>query len=111
MLLSKETRDGLRMTGTIVDDHDCVAMCNYISPNILSVTHAHTLKNIYNVPEMSDYSIMPSTAHSFVELVRYLFKVPGEGVLSRRLCQDPLEKSFLAVSDREGARARMTIQL
>ena len=44
---------------------------------------------------------MPSTAHSFVELVRYLLSwsdtclVPGVKVfLSRRLCQDPLEKFF-----------------
>ncbi len=34
-------------------------------------------------------------AKSFIELVKYLFSVPGvNSFLSRRLCQDPLEKFF-----------------
>ena len=35
------------------------------------------------------------TEKSFIDLVRYLFSVPGvKSFLSRRLCQDPLEKFF-----------------
>ena len=33
--------------------------------------------------------------HSFVELVKYIFTIPGVSVfLSNRLCQDPLENFF-----------------
>ena len=43
-------------------------------------------------------------AHSFVELVKYLFTLPGVKVfLSRRICQDPLEKSFGCQRQRGGA--------
>jgi len=41
---------------------------------------------------------------SFVELVRFLFTVPGVKVfLSRRLCQDPLEKFFGCQRQKGGA--------
>lgn len=75
MLLSPETRDGLRMTSTSL----ILAMLQLYSWNL-----RFTWLYFY-----------PSTAHSFVELVRYLFQIPGVKVfLSRRLCQDPLEKFF-----------------
>ena len=54
---------------------------------------------------------MPSTAHSFVELVRYLFKVPGVKVfLSRRVCQDPLEKFFGCQRQRGGTHDNPTVK-
>jgi hypothetical protein len=35
------------------------------------------------------------TAYSFIDLVQYLFKIPGiKSFLSEKLCQDPLEKYF-----------------
>ncbi len=39
---------------------------------------------------------LPNTiAYAFVELVKYLFTVPGTEIfLSRKICQDPLEKFF-----------------
>ena len=43
------------------------------------------------------------TCKSFVELVRYLFTVPGvQCFLSQRLCQDPLECFFGAQRQRGG---------
>ena len=40
-------------------------------------------------------SISTCSAHSFIELVEYLFAVPGVKLFfSRRICQDPLEKFF-----------------
>ena len=37
----------------------------------------------------------PLIVHSFVEIVQYLFKVPGvKFILSEHFCQDPLEKYF-----------------
>ena len=43
-------------------------------------------------------------AHSFIELVEYLFTLPGVKVfLSQRLCQDPLEKFFGCQRQRGGA--------
>ena len=42
-------------------------------------------------------------AKSFVELVRYLFTVPGvKSLLSQRICQDPLEKFFGCQRQRGG---------
>ena len=39
--------------------------------------------------------IINATAKSFVGLVRYLFTIPGvKCFLSRKICQDPLEKFF-----------------
>ena len=64
MLLSKETLGGLKMTSTV-----CVLLLIKF--------------------------IISFTATSFIELVKYLFTVPGvRFFLSRRLCQDPLEKFF-----------------
>lgn len=46
---------------------------------------------------VSNYCTLPSVpaVKSFLELVRFLFNVPGvKFFLSRRLCQDPIEKFF-----------------
>lgn len=44
-----------------------------------------------------------SAVKSFVELVRYVFMIPGVKVfLSEKLCQDPLEKFFGCQPQREG---------
>ena len=43
--------------------------------------------------QMCNHSL-PS-AHSFIELVEYVFKIPDVKVFfSRKVCQDPLEKFF-----------------
>ena len=68
MLWSLETRSGLKMTSM------------------------YTINN-----RLKKYFIffLIITAKSFIDLVRYLFSVPGvKSFLSRRLCQDPLEKLF-----------------
>ena len=63
MMLSAETRSGLRLTGKLI-------MCEICSSLLFIV-------------------------HSFVELVEYLFSIPGVSVfLSNRICQDPLENFF-----------------
>ena len=50
-------------------------------------------------------------AHPFVELVRYLFKVPGVKVFfSRRLCQDLLEKFFGCQRQIGGTHDNPTVQ-
>lgn len=44
---------------------------------------------------MPRYFFLLLTAKSFIDLVRYLFQVPGvQSFLSRRICQDFLEKFF-----------------
>ena len=73
MLLSQETLDGLRMTS--------MYMYKYI---ICPFMHALQMCN-HSLP----------SAHSFIELVEYVFKIPDVKVFfSRRVCQDPLEKFF-----------------
>ena len=72
MLLSTETRLDLKITGTI---------CS------LALTCTACICDLC--------FIILSLAHSFVELVQYLFTVPGvSAFLSNRICQDPLEKFF-----------------
>ena len=66
MYLRKETSDGLRSMYAIV----------------ILTTHFQLYVYLF-------------TANSFVELIRYLFKVPGVKIFfSRTLCQDPLENIF-----------------
>ena len=51
------------------------------------------------------------TANSFVELVRYLFKVPGVKVFfSHTLCQDPLENFFGCQRQRGGTHDNPTVK-
>ena len=60
---------------------------------------AHPLK-IYNLFTLIIYIslslfVCPCTVRSFVELVKFVFKIPGVTVfLSGRICQDPLEGFF-----------------
>ena len=69
MLLSPETRLGLKITGT---------------------TYVYKLSRIFK-----NCSCSCSTVNSFVELVEFLFTIPGvKAFLSEKLCQDPLEKFF-----------------
>ena len=68
MCLSKETTDGLRITSMYAI--------------VILTTHFQLYVYLF-------------TANSFVELVRYLFKVPGVKIFfSRTLCQDPLVNFF-----------------
>lgn len=51
------------------------------------------LNSIVHINELSFPSLL--AVKSFVELVRFLFTVPGvKFFLSRRICQDPIEKFF-----------------
>ena len=71
MLLSEETRYGLKMT------------CEFV------FTFAYW-----------SYKIL---GRSFIELVRFLFIIPGvDSFLSQRLCQDPLERFFGCQRQRGG---------
>lgn len=74
LLLSQETHYGIEVTGKYFNN--CVARCsNIVVPIIFLV-------------------------HSFVELVKYLFIIPGvEAFLSEKLSQDPLEV-FLGDNDK-----------
>ena len=73
MLLSQETFDGLRMTS--------MYMYKYL---ICPFMHALQMCN-HSLP----------SAHSFIELVEYVFKIPDAKVFfSRKVCQDPLKKFF-----------------
>ena len=58
-----------------------------------------------------DYtSIIVPAAHSFIELVRYLFKIPGVTIfLSRRICQDPIEIFFGCQRQRGGTHDNPTV--
>lgn len=50
------------------------------------------------------------TAHSFVELVRYIFKQPGvKAFLSQKICQDPVEKFFGCQRQRGGTNENPTV--
>ena len=52
-----------------------------------------------------------STVKSFVELVRFLFTIPGVTCfLSEKLCQDPLEKFFGCQRQRGGVNENPTAQ-
>ena len=71
MLLSAETRLGLQLTGKF----------NYLPPPSLKYTFTNCT--------------FPPIVKSFVELVRFIFTIPGvEVFLSERISQDPLEKFF-----------------
>ena len=68
MLISKETIDVLKLTSKLFS---CIINVEKLTFNL------------------------SCTAYSFVELVRYLFTVPGvTSFLSGKLCQDRLEKFF-----------------
>ena len=48
---------------------------------------------------------------SFVELVRFIFTIPGiNSFLSEKLCQDPLEKFFGCQRQRGGVNDNPTVQ-
>ncbi len=52
----------------------------------------------------------PYAAKSFVELVRYLFTIPGvKGFLSQKICQDPIEKFFGCQRQRGGTNDNPTV--
>ena len=52
-----------------------------------------------------------STVKPFVELVRFLFTIPGVTCfLSEKLCQDPLENFFGCQRQREGVNETLTAQ-
>ncbi len=49
--------------------------------------------------------------NSFIELVQYLFTVPGvESFLSQRICQDPLENFFGCQRQRGGVHDNPNVQ-
>jgi len=51
------------------------------------------------------------TVSSFVDLIKYVFTIPGVTVfLSERLCQDPLEKFFGCQRQRGGTNENPTVQ-
>ena len=51
------------------------------------------------------------TVSSFVDLLKYVFTIPGVTVfLSERLCQDPLEKFFGCQRQRGGTNENPTVQ-
>ena len=51
-----------------------------------------------------------SLAKSFLHLVRYIFKLPGvSAFLSRKLCQDPVEKFFGCQRQRGGTNENPTV--
>ena len=77
MLLSEETRLGLRITG------------EFVAPKIAE--------------NIDSSSLLCPIVKSFMELTRYLFSVPGVKLfLSRRLTQDPLEQFFGCQRQRGG---------
>ena len=84
MYLSKETSDGLRMTSMYAI--------------VIVTTHFQLYVYLF-------------IANSFVELVRYLFKVPGVKIFfSRTLCQDPLENFFGCQRQRGGTHDNPTVK-
>ena len=84
LCLSRETLEGLQMTSK-----------RYLSLHGI-LTYIHTY---------------PYVALSFVELVDYLFDVPGvKYILSERLCQDPLESFFGKQRMRNGYGDNPTVQ-
>lgn len=49
-------------------------------------------------------------AHSFVDLVRYIFTIPGvKAFLSQKICQDPVEKFFGCQRQRGGTNENPTV--
>ncbi len=86
LLLSSETRLGLRMT------------CKYI----------HL---IYVMPFIIGFPYAYNVGNSFIELVQYLFTVPGvKSFLSQRICQDPLENFFGCQCQRGGVHDNPNVQ-
>ena len=82
LCLSRETLEGLRMTGKVI-----------------SYTH--------NIVIVLTFFIV----HSFVELTRYLRDKPGvQYFLSEKLCQDPLESFFGKQRMRGGYSDNPTVQ-
>lgn len=70
MLLSAETRLGLRITGKLV--------CT-----LLKLVHVYTPPHSF------------PAVNSFIEMVEYLFTIPDVSLfLSNKICQDPLENFF-----------------
>ena len=66
MLLSRQTREGLRLTG-----------------------------KFYNHAYACSLFLFSLVVNAFVELIEYLFRIPDVSVfLSNRICQDPLENFF-----------------
>lgn len=56
------------------------------------------------------FIVLFATAHPFIELVRYVFTLPGVKVfLSQRICQDPLEKFFGCQRQRGGTHDNPTV--
>ena len=86
--LSKETLEGLRMTGIIA----IIYSYNWKVTNLL-------LLHVYVV-------------HSFVELTKYLLALPGvRYVLSEKFCQDPLESFFGKQRMRGGYNDNPNVQM
>lgn len=89
MLLSAETRLGLKIT------------CKYCM---------YTCR-LYTCKQWWPFSIHTHVGKSFIEVVRYLFTVPGvTSFLSQRICQDPLENFFGCQRQRGGVHDNPNVQ-
>ena len=52
------------------------------------------------------------TVKSFVELINYVFKIPGvTSFLTEKLCQDPLEKFFGCQHQRGGTNENPSVEM
>ena len=71
MLLSNQTREGLKITGKHNSANLLLNLCSQVYINLFS------------------------SVNSFVEMTQFLLSVPGvQYVLSEKLCQDPVEAFF-----------------
>ena len=74
--------------------HTHTRMCIHVCTH----SHAHTL-TLFNLLLFTFFHV----GKAFIELVRYLFKLPDvKSFLSQRICQDPLENFFGCQRQRRG---------
>ena len=93
----------------MLNPNDIQSKCTKSLYNALYMKHKYVISTL----ESQQLPLSNHTALSFVELVKYLFKLPGSDAsvfLSQRLSQDPLENFFGCQRQRGGAHDNPNVQ-